>query len=163
MAAMLKKPHRRSWDEVLSEIRRLQFDVQDVPGDANRRRVSKYGCALVLEKADNEAGLRMVVRPGPVIGGEIAQLVDRGFQKFFQTKTAEFPATAERLHTLHRFVEELKEAAGSITLYNEALGTVSDAYLYDRVKGRDLPLSQRPTPAWDRPALQGQRESARER
>ncbi|MGA8162972.1 MAG: hypothetical protein WA374_14070 [Acidobacteriaceae bacterium] len=154
---MLKKPMHRTWDEVLTELRRVQFDVQDVPGVANQRRISKSGCAIVLEKADNEAGLRMVVRPGPVIGGEIAQLVDRGFQKFFRTSKAEFPATADRLHTLHGFVEELKEATGSITLYNEALGTVSDAYLYDRVKGRDLPLSQRPTPAWDRP------ESARER
>lgn len=150
---MLKKPRRRNWDEVLSELRRLQFDVEDVPGVANQRRIAKYECAIVLAKADNEAGLRMEVRPGPVIGGEIAHLVDRGFQKFFNTSKAEFPATAERLHSLHRFVEELKEAAGSITLYNEALGTVSDAYLYDRVKGRDLPESQRPSPAWDRPQL----------
>jgi len=157
---MLKKPRRRSWDETLSEIRRLQFDIENVPGAADQRRISKDGCAIVLEKADNEAGVRMVVRPGPVLGGEIAQLVDRGFQKFFRTSKAEFPATAERLHTLHRFVEELKEAAGSITLYNEALGTVSDAYLYDRVKGRDLPQSQRLVPAWDRPEAQGDRESA---
>lgn len=160
---MLKKPRRHTWDDILSGLRHNQFDVQDVPGVANQRRIGKYGCAVVLEKADNEAGLRMVQRPGPVIGGEIAQLVDRGFQKFFQTSKAEFPATADRLHTLHKFVEELKEVAGSITLYNEALGTVSDAYLYDRVKGRDLPLNQRPVPAWDRPELQGRRESARER
>lgn len=161
--AMLKKPHRRNWDEVLGELCRLQFDVQDVSGVANQRRISKDGNSIVLEKADNEAGLRMIVRPGPVIGGEIAQLVDRGFQKFFRTSRVELPATAERLHALHRFVEELKEVAGSITLYNEALGTVSDAYLYDRVKGRDLPVSERPIPAWDRPELQGHRESARER
>ena len=156
---MLKKPRRRTWDETLSELRRLQFDVQNVTGAADQRRISKDGCAIVLEKAENEAGLRMVVRPGPVVGGEIAQLVDRGFQKFFRTAKLEVPATAERLHTLHHFVEQLKEAAGSITLYNEALGTVSDAYLYDRVKGRDLPQSQRPVPAWDRPELQGQSES----
>jgi hypothetical protein len=160
---MLRKPHHRTWDEVLGELRRLQFDVQDVPGVANQRRISKGGCAIVLEKAENEAGLRMAVRPGLVIGGEIAHLVDRGFQKFFRTPRAEFPATAERLQALHRFVEELKEAAGSITLYNEALGTVSDAYLYDRVKGRDLPESQRPTPAWDQPEQQGHSESARKR
>jgi hypothetical protein len=41
--------------------------------------------------------------------------------------------------------------AGSVTLYNEALGTVSDAYLYDRVKGRDLPQSERPAKAWEAP------------
>jgi hypothetical protein len=152
---MLKKPRQRSWDDVLSELRRLKFDVQDVPGVANQRRISKYGSAIVLEKAQNQAGLRMVVRPGVVIGGEIAQLVDRGFQKFFRTSKAEFPATADRLKALHQFVEELKEVTGSVTLYNEALGTVSDAYLYDRVKGRDLPESERPVPAWDLPENQG--------
>ena len=149
--AMLKKPRPRTWDDVLSELRRRQFDVQDVAGAAGQARVSKGGCAIVLEKAQNEAALRMVVRPGLVINGEIADLVDRGFQKFFRTSKAEFPATADRLQTLHRFVEELKEVTRSVTLYNEALGTVSDAYLYDRVKGRDLPESERPVPAWVRP------------
>jgi hypothetical protein len=148
---MLKKPQKRSWDEVLSELRRLHFDVQPVTGVADQMRISKNGAAIVLQKAENAAGLRMAVRPGPVIGGEIAQLVDRGFQKFFKTSKTELPATADRLKNLHNFVEELKEVTGSVTLYNEALGTVSDAYLYDRVKNRDLPESQRPTPAWEQP------------
>ncbi|HEX4310620.1 MAG TPA: hypothetical protein VHZ25_11375 [Acidobacteriaceae bacterium] len=147
---MLKKPRQRSWDDVLTELRRLEFDVQPVSGVANQQRISKYGAAIMLAKADNAAGLRMVERPGPVIGGEIAQLVDRGFQKFFVTGKAEFPATADRLKALHNFVEELKEVTGSVTLYNEALGTVSDAYLYDRVQGRDLPENERPGPAWAR-------------
>jgi hypothetical protein len=149
--AMIKKPRLRTFDEVLSQLRSLQFDVQSVPEGANRQRVAKNDCAIVLEKADNAAGFRMVVRPGPVFGGEIAQLVDHGFQKFFKTSKAEIPATADRLKTLHGFVEELKQVAGSVTLYNEALGTVSDAYLYDRVKGRDLPLNERPAKAWETP------------
>jgi|SRR5579862_1497224 len=149
--ATLKKPRIRTFDQVLSEVRRLHFDVQQVPGVANQQRISKNGCAIVVEAADNSAGLRMIVRPGPLYGGEIAHLVDRGFQKFFRTSKGEFPATADKLQALHAFVEELKEAAGSITLYNEALGTVSDAYLYDRVKGRDLPLDDRPVRPWERP------------
>lgn len=155
---MLKKPRRRTFDEVVSELRRLQFDVQNPAGVADRVRISKHGCSIELGKADNAAGLRMTARPGPVIGGEVAQLVDRGFQKFFRTSKAEFPATAERLHALHQFVEEVKEVTGSITLYNEALGTVSDAYLYDRVKGRDLPVSERPTPAWEKGAGEPQNQ-----
>jgi hypothetical protein len=151
IALMLKKPRQRTYDQVLSELRGLHFDVQPVAGVANQTRITKNSCALVLEPAQNAAGFRMAVRPGPVIGGEIAQLVDRGFQKFFKTSKTELPATADRLTTLHSFVEEIKEVAGSITLYNEALGTVSDAYLYDRVKGRDLPAAERPTPAWDVP------------
>ena len=156
---MRKKPRQRTYDQILSELRSLQFDVQSVPGVAGQTQISKYGCSIVLERAQNAAGLRMVVRPGLVIGGEIAHLVDHGFQKFFRTSKAEFPATAERLKAVHRFVEELKEVTGSVTLYNEALGTVSDAYLYDRVRGRDLPKAERPVPAWesaDRPkALNG--------
>jgi hypothetical protein len=148
---MPRKPRTLSFDEVLSKLRSLRFDVQSVPGDANRQRIAKDGCAIVLEKAQNAAGLRMVVRPGPVIAGDIAQLIDHGFQKFFRTSKAEIPATADRLKALHGFVEELKQVAGSVTLYNEALGTVSDAYLYDRVKGRDLPVSERPAHAWDAP------------
>ena len=147
---MLKKPQRRTWDDTLNELRRRQFDVQPVSGVANQQRIGKYGSAIVVEKADNEAGLRMVVRPGVVIGGEIAQLVDHGFQKFFRTSKTEVPATADHLKTLHNFVEELKEVTGSVTLYNEALGTMSDAYLHARVKGRDLPESERPVPAWER-------------
>ena len=149
---MLRKPRQLSWDEVLSELRRHQFDVLDITQDSKQRRVSKYDCALVLERAENAAGFRMAVRPGIVLGGEIAHLVDHGFQKFFRTSRGEFPATADRLKILHTFVEELKEVTGSVTLYNEALGTVSDAYLYDRVKNRDLPESQRPVPAWEQPA-----------
>lgn len=148
---MPRKPRQRTFDEVLTQLRSLKFDVQSVPGDANRQRVAKNGCAIVLERADNAAGLRMAVRPGPIFAGEIAHLVDRGFQKFFKTTRTEIPATAERLKTLHSFVEELKEVAGSVTLYNEALGTVSDAYLYDRVRGRDLPQNERPAKAWESP------------
>lgn len=148
---MIKKPRQRTYNEIINDLRSAGFDVQNVSGAAGQTRIARYDCALVVEQAQNAAGLRMAVRPGPVIGGEIAHLVDRGFQKFFITSKAEFPATADRLKTLHRFVEEVKEIAGSITLYNEALGTVSDSYMYDRVKGRDLPLAERPVPAWATP------------
>ena len=38
---------------------------------------------------------------------------------------------------------------GGVSLYNEALGTVSDRYMYDRVENRDIPESQRPKKAWE--------------
>jgi hypothetical protein len=50
---------------------------------------------------------------------------------------------------VHHFSEELRERIGSESLYNESLGTVSDIYHYDRVKGRDLPESKRPIPVWE--------------
>jgi hypothetical protein len=145
---MQKKIKQLTFDEVLSGLRALQFDVREVPGVANQVQVSKYGCAAVLTRPQSGAGAALVVKPGVAIGGEIAHLLDRGFQKFFKTSRVELPATADHLKSLHRFSEELGEIAGTISLYNESLGTVSDEYMYDRVKGRDLPEAKRPVPAW---------------
>jgi hypothetical protein len=41
------------------------------------------------------------------------------------------------LQAIHSFSEELKQVSGAISLYNESLGTTSDVYEYDRLKGRD--------------------------
>ena len=90
-------------------------------------------------------------RAGVVIGDEIGHILDKGYQKFIKTAHAEQPATADHLRALHRFSEELRQATGNISLYNESMGTVSDEYMYDRVKGRNLPESQRPKPAWALP------------
>jgi hypothetical protein len=79
----------------------------------------------------------LLTKPGWLLGGEIARLVDRGYQKFVKTSRLEVPATADMLRALHKFEAELNEAAGVLTLYNEAMGTTSDSYLYDRVAGRE--------------------------
>jgi hypothetical protein len=103
---------------------------------AKAYRVQKYGCAAEIAAAPD--GTTMVLkRPGWLLGGEIARLVDRGYQKFLKTTKMEIPATADHLHAIHEFSEELKKAAGATELYNQALGTTSDKYLYDRVGGRE--------------------------
>ena len=104
---------------------------QQGPGSA---RVSKYGCAAVLEEAGGV--LRLAVPPGLILGQSIAMLVDRGFQKFWQDGDRKVPALAEQLKSLHLFEQELRNALGLTTLYNEALGTVSAHYVYDRLEGR---------------------------
>ena len=72
------------------------------------------------------------------MGKEIGTLTDGGFQKFFTTPGGKRkPALAEELKEIHNFQEDLREALGLTTLYNESLGTVSNLYLYDRVEGRD--------------------------
>jgi len=48
----------------------------------------------------------------------------------------EIPATAEALRAIHDFSQELDQITGEMELYNEALGSTSDVYLYDRVAGR---------------------------
>jgi hypothetical protein len=120
----------------LSYFRSHHFDVADAPGVANQVQVRKYSCGAVLARTP-KGGAVYVVRPGCLIGGEISTLVDRGYQKFLRTSELEVAATAAHLHALHAFDEELCEAIGTIDYYNLALGTVSDLYLYDRLKGRE--------------------------
>jgi hypothetical protein len=124
------------------------FEVVHSPG-GRLYTVSKYGCTATIE-AGSKGMPRISGFPACLIGGESAELVDRGFQKFFKTSKLEVPATAERLATLHRFSEELKEALGFTSLYNEGLGSVSAHYHYDRVTSRDLPEASRPKRAWQK-------------
>ncbi len=157
---MRTKVHFLNFDEVLSALAALEFDVQKVPGVANQVLVRKYGAGAILTQAAELARAEKKLphiavtwkeRPGYIVGGEVATLLDRGYQKFWKSSRVEVPATAESLQAVHRFAEELREVVGEPSLYNESLGTTSDSYLYDRVKGRDLPLAKRPTPAWELP------------
>jgi hypothetical protein len=155
---MRTKVHFLNFDEVMASLRSLSFDVEGVPGVANQILVRKYGAGAVLAQAPLPAEKKVPhiavtwkERPGFLVGGEVATLLDRGFQKFWKSSRVEVPATAESLQAVHRFAEELREVIGEPSLYNESLGTTSDSYLYDRVKGRDLPVAERPVPAWKLP------------
>jgi hypothetical protein len=133
-----------TFEERLEQVRGAGFEIQ--PLAAGQYRISRRGCAIVLENAGG--GLpRVVERAGVVMGDEIGALVDGGFQKFFLTPGGKRrPALAEDLRALHDFQEDLREALGQISLYNEALGTVSTFYLYDRVRNRDKGVPKR---AWE--------------
>jgi hypothetical protein len=126
----------KSFDSALAYLRAHSFDVQETPGVANQVQIRKYGCGAVLTRTA-AGGVAYVTRPGCLVGGEIATLVDRGYQKFLVTSKLQVAATADHLRALHTFQEELSEAAGKPDYYNLALGTVSDLYLYDRLQGRD--------------------------
>lgn len=136
---MAKKTLSRSFNDVLALLGGQRFDV--APAQEGARRVSnavqvrKYGCAAEIATAP-DGRVEIVSRPGWLINGEIARLLDRGYQKFLKTSKLEIPATADHLRALHEFGEELNEAIGGTTLYNEALGTTSNVYNYDRIKGR---------------------------
>ena len=79
------------------------------------------------------------------MGDEIGTLVDGGYQKFFRTPSGKRkPALAEELKAIQNFQEDLREALGLTSLYNESLGTVSNQYMYDRVEGRDKGPSHKP-------------------
>jgi hypothetical protein len=99
-------------------------------------RVTRGDYAAVL--ADTHGGIPVVQRVGLLMGKEIGELVSGGYQMFFMTAAGRrTPALASHLHELHDFKEDLSEALGLESLYNESLGTTSAKHLYDRVEERD--------------------------
>ena len=139
MALMAKKTPQKTFNDVLAILGSQRFDVAPAQEGAKRSskafQVRKYGCAAEIAEAPDGPVL-MLARPGWLLNGEISRLLDRGYQKLYKSSKLEIPATADHLRAIHEFSEELKEAAGATSLYNEALGTTSDVYHYDRVKGR---------------------------
>ena len=148
---MAKKIKTKSFEEVVAWFRDHGFDVLEAPGTSHRVFLKKYHSSAAIESSA-DGGVKIFAYPGYVIGGEISKLVDLGHQKVLKTSKAEYAATADHLKALHDFAEELKEGIGAISLYNEGLGTVSESYMYDRVRDRDLPESERPQRPWQEPA-----------
>ena len=139
---------RPTYEDAVNYFRSNGFDVLDAPGTQNRVFVKKYNCSAAIQQ-DEDGFVTLFAKPGYLIGGEISKLVDRGYQKFLKTTKTEVPATAEHLQALHQFSEEFRIATGIPVLYNESLGSVSDAYVYDRVQGRDVPEQQRKPRPWE--------------
>jgi hypothetical protein len=135
-----RRPPQITFDDRLEALRKAGFTAQPADG---RTRVSRNGFAAVLENAS--AGPRVAERAGILMAGGAAKLVDSGYQKFFLAPDGgRKPALAEELKALHAFEEDLREALGLESLYNESLGTVSTQYLYDRVQDRDRGVPKRP-------------------
>jgi|SRR3954469_22236722 hypothetical protein len=165
---MAKKQEVPSYEQAVESLKQRGFDVLEAPATPGRVFLKKYNCSAAIEKDPNaktdigEPAVKIFVKPGYLIGAEIARLVDKGFQKFLKTTRNEIPATADHLKALHQFTEELREATGATSLYNESLGSVSDSYQYDRVKDRDEPEASRPKRPWERvkAKLQGSKKPA---
>jgi hypothetical protein len=125
--------------ERMENLRRAGLTVTSLAGGVVR--ASRDNCAVDLKEED---GAVKVGRAGILMGGEIGALVDGGYQKFFRTPGGKNkPALADELKAIHDFEEDLRQALGQQTLYNEALGTVSTYYLYDRVQDRDAGVPKR--------------------
>jgi hypothetical protein len=129
--------------ERIDGLRRAGFAVTPLAGGALR--VSRGNFAVDLRETDGRAA--SAEGAGILMGDEIGVLVDGGYQKFFRTPGGrKKPALAEELQALHEFEEDLKEALGQESYYNQSLGTVSTLYLYDRVQNRDRGVPKR---AWE--------------
>jgi hypothetical protein len=137
----------RTFESALHWLSDHNFQVsQPVP---NIYRISKHDCVAEIEVA-RDGNSRISAFPACLVAGEAAVFIDRGYQKFLKTSKIEIVATADRLENLHRFSEELKQALGYTSLYNEGLGTVSGSYQYDRVVGRDVSEADRPLRPWQK-------------
>lgn len=136
MAKASETPARPSFEQWLERLKEEKFSTQK--DDGGRVRISKHGCAAVLE-ASASGEPRFAVKPGLETREGVAHLVDRGFQKFWQEGERQFPALSTQLQALHRFEQDLRAMMGLTALYNEALGTVSSRYVYDRLEGREKP------------------------
>jgi len=100
-------------------------------------RVEKYGCGAEF-RLSTDGRFQMTIMPTIMLKGQFTRLWDAGYQKFLLTDDGtKLPALAAQLANLRRFNEELRTALGVPTFYNEALGSVSQVSVYDRVKGRE--------------------------
>ncbi|MGA2235979.1 MAG: hypothetical protein ABSG23_10945 [Terriglobales bacterium] len=145
---MAAKVEQRTYEGAVSWLRDHGFDLIEAPGAQTRVFLKKYNCSAAIQKTD-DGGVKIFAYPGYMIGSEISKLVNRGYQQFMKTTKTEVPATADHLKALQQFSEEMKEALGLPSLYNESLGTVSDLYQYDRIKDRDETEVDRPKRPWE--------------
>jgi hypothetical protein len=129
-----ERPNEITFSERLDALRKAGFTVESQ--GAGPVTVSRDRCAAVVE--DVPGAPPRIGKAGVVRGGGIAFLVDGGFQKFFRTPSGKrVPALAADLKTLHAFEEDLRDAVGVVSLYNESLGTTCDYHVYDRLEGRE--------------------------
>jgi len=146
---MATKVAERTFEDAVQWLRDHGFDLIEAPGTQGRVFLKKYNVSAAIQK-DGEDGVKIFAYPGYLISGEISKLINRGYQQVLKTSKTEVAATADHLKALQQFSEELKEALGLPSLYNESLGTVSEAYQYDRIVDRDKPTADRKKRPWDR-------------
>jgi hypothetical protein len=149
---MAKEELGRTYENAVNWLRDHGFDLIEAPGTNGRVFLKKYNVSAAIQKNGDDHA-KIFAYPGYLIGSEISKLVNKGYQQFLKTAKTEVPATADHLKALQQFTEEFKEALGLPSLYNESLGTVSEAYQYDRVADRDKPVAERPKRPWERAAM----------
>jgi hypothetical protein len=139
-----EKPVALTFSSQIDHLRKSGYAVSEGPGGINVVVRDQYA-ALVKPGVDGAAAIAVV---GLALQGEVAELTDLGYQKIFRTPGGKLvPAVAEHLHGLHAFTEDLREALGLTSLYNEGLGTTNEKHVYDRITARDSGHQPKP---WQR-------------
>jgi hypothetical protein len=126
--------NERFSQKAIESLAALGFTVGSTRGVV---RVEKYGCGAEFRQ-DNDGRYQLTIIPTIMVKGQFSRLWDAGYQKFLLTDEGiKLPALASHLQNLRKYNEELRTALGIPTFYNEALGSVSQVSVYDRVRGRE--------------------------
>ena len=83
------KTVQASFAEYLTRARKAGFTVETI---GSKAKISRNGLAAVLEDVAGQHP-RVGERAGVLMDGEIATLVDGGFQKFLQTPSGKKPSS----------------------------------------------------------------------
>ena len=135
------KIHQSTFEDRIGNLK--QYGFQSVVQSSGVARVKRDGYAAMVESLGD--GKVKIGKAGVLVGDEIGELVNRGYQMFVRTPSGEeLPALATHLKELHAFDEDLREGLGLTSLYNVSLGTTTDEHLYDRVVDRDKGAAPRP-------------------
>jgi hypothetical protein len=137
----------RKFEDAVEWLKQHGFDLLEPTGTQGRVFLKKNNVSAAIERTP-EGTAKIFAYPGYLVGGEISKLVNKGYQQVLKTTKTEIGATADHLRALHEFSEDLKEALGLPSLYNESLGTVSESYHYDRMNGREA-TEKKPRP-WEK-------------
>ncbi len=125
---------QRFSQKAIESLAAMGFSVGSTRGVV---RVEKFGCGAEFRQ-DTDGSYQLTILPTIMVKGQFSRLWDAGYQKFLLTDTGlKLPALAMHLQSLRKFNEELRTALGVPTFYNEALGSVSQVSVYDRVLGRE--------------------------
>lgn len=135
------RPKIPTFSERIDLLRNAGFATEALPD--GRVKISKHGVAAIV--GDEGKNQPQIERAGVIVGGQIAVLLSAGYQLFLELPNGQrLPATADQLHNLHEFEEDVKDALGLVSLYNTSLGTTNQKHFYDRVYLRDVGRQPKP-------------------
>jgi hypothetical protein len=128
------KPKIPTFSERVDLLRKSGFATEQLAD--GRVKITKHGVgAIIGDEGKNQPDIE---KAGVLIGGEIATLLNSGYQMFLETPSGRrAPATANELKALHEFEDDVKDALDLVNLYNTSLGTTTPKHMYDRVFRRD--------------------------
>lgn len=130
-----EKPQVPTFSSRVSDLASAGFETKSLPN--GRTLVTRKGVGAEISES-SEPGKVEVGRAGVLVNGELGLVTDVGYQKVLLTPSGKkVAARAEHLRGLHDFTEDLREALGQVSYYNQGLGSTNELHLYDRVEHRD--------------------------